>query len=127
MARWAPAAMLRSRNSQRRKPHLMPEILALLGLVIATVLYLLLVRRRSSLRSGVASLGRALSASNEIALARIASGLRPSKPEAATSHRADGSGFVERRSGQDRRKWYDRRRGRGRRAGGDRRRGASST
>ena len=99
----------------------MPETLALVGLVIATVLYLLLVRRRSSLREGVRSLSRALSASNEIALARISAGLRSEKPVAPTS------GAVERRSGQDRRKWYDRRRGRGRRAGGDRRRGGSST
>jgi len=99
----------------------MPEILALVGLVIATVLYLLLVRRRSSLRDGVRSLSRALSASNEIALARISAGLRSERP-ALTTH-----AVVERRSGQDRRKWYDRRRGRGRRAGGDRRRGASPT
>jgi hypothetical protein len=99
----------------------MPEILALVGLVIATVLYLLLVRRRSSLREGVRSLSRALSASNEIALARISAGLRAERPAPTTA------AVVERRSGQDRRKWYDRRRGRGRRAGGDRRRGASST
>ena len=99
----------------------MPEILALVGLVIATVLYLLLVRRRSSLRDGVRSLSRALSASNEIALARISAGLRSERPATTTD------AVVERRSGQDRRKWYDRRRGRGRRAGGDRRRGASPT
>ena len=100
----------------------MPEILALVGLVIATVLYLLLVRRRTSLREGVRSLSRALSASNEIALARISAGLRSDRTAAPTTQ-----AVVERRSGQDRRKWYDRRRGRGRRAGGDRRRGGSSS
>ena len=99
----------------------MPEILALVGLVIATVLYLLLVRRRSAIRAGVKSLSRALSASNEIALARISASFRSERPAPVAT-----DGFVERRSGQDRRKWYDRRRGRGRRTGGDRRRGGSS-
>jgi hypothetical protein len=99
----------------------MPELLALIGLVIATALYALLVRRRALLRFGLDSLSRALSASNEIALARIGRGFRGQAPiSEATEIVAD------RRSGTDRRRLWDRRRGRGRRSGGDRRRGASS-
>jgi hypothetical protein len=98
----------------------MPEILALTGLVIATLLYLLLVRRRVAVRDGIASLSRALSASNDIAMARMSRGFREHRPAVAPD------APVERRSGQDRRGWTDRRRGRGRRAGGDRRRGAST-
>jgi hypothetical protein len=95
----------------------MPEALVLVGLVIATVLYALLVRRRSSIREGVRSMAKALSASNEIALARIRSSFR-SEPEPPQPVRPPG----DRRSGQDRRKFTDRRIGRGRRSGGDRRR-----
>ena len=99
----------------------MPVLLVLIGLLIATVLYALLVRRRSLLRRGVASMSRALAASNDIALARISRGFRAQPPiSEATEIVAD------RRSGTDRRRSWDRRRGRGRRAGGDRRRGASS-
>ena len=107
----------------------MPEILVLIGLVLATVLYALLVRRRSFVRFGVESMRRALSASNEIALTRIRSGFHP-EPAPASDQAGDwrdGITLTDRRSGEDRRKWYDRRRGRGRRAGGDRRRGAQSS
>jgi hypothetical protein len=100
----------------------MPEVLALTGLVIATLLYALLVRRRSIVRTGVESLGRAMSASNQIALARLSRGFR-----AETSVGAGADAIViDRRSGTERRRLWDRRRGRGRRSGGDRRRGASS-
>jgi hypothetical protein len=97
----------------------MPEVLALFGLVIATLLYALLVRRRSTVRFGVASMSRALSASNDIAMARLRGGFgaEPSPPETAV--------VTDRRSGQDRRRSHGRR-WRGRRAGGDRRRGAPS-
>jgi hypothetical protein len=99
----------------------MPEILAIVGLVIAAVLYALLVRRRSALRRGFQNMSRALSASNEIALARLSRGFRAQPPinEATESS-------MDRRSGSDRRRAWDRRRGRGRRTGGDRRRGARS-
>jgi hypothetical protein len=98
----------------------MPEALALIGLVIATVLYALLVRRRTSIRAGIQSMARALSASNEVAMSRIRSGFR-SEPDPEPA-RAPG----DRRSGEDRRKFTDRRIGRGRRSGGDRRRGGES-
>ena len=99
----------------------MPEVLALIGLAIATVLYALLVRRRSMLRVGLENVGRALAASNEIALARLSRGFRAQPPiSEATEIVAD------RRSGTDRRGRWDRRLGRGRRSGGDRRRGPSS-
>jgi hypothetical protein len=99
----------------------MPELLALAGLVIATVLYSLLVRRRSLLRFGVDSMSRALSASNEVALERMRRGFRSESPA------PEAAGIVtDRRSGKDRRGPEDRRRGRGRRTGADRRRGASS-
>ncbi len=100
----------------------MPEPLVLTGLLIATVLYALLVRRRSLLRRGVASMSRALAASNDIALARIGRGFRPAAP--AGSEAAEI--ITDRRSGTERRGYWDRRLGRGRRSGGDRRRGASS-
>ena len=98
----------------------MPEVLALTGLVIATLLYALLVRRRSTVRFGVASMSRALSASNDIALARLrgAFGAEATPTETIV--------VTDRRSGQERRGSHERRRGRGRRAGGDRRRGAPS-
>ena len=54
----------------------MPQILAISGLVIATLLYFMLVRRRSSVRSGIQRMSRARSASNEVALSRIRGGLR---------------------------------------------------
>jgi hypothetical protein len=103
----------------------MPEALALIGLVVATVLYALLVRRRSLLRHGLATMSRALSASNEIAMARLGRGFR-SEPSATEADWRDGIVVHDRRSGRDRRRAWDRRRGRGRRTGGDRRRGAPS-
>jgi hypothetical protein len=106
----------------------MPEILAITGLVLATLLYWMLVRRRSSVRLGVQSMSRALSASNEVALSRIRGGFRPPKAATAaeTADWRDGIVVADRRSGRDRRKWNDRRIGRGRRTGGDRRRSESS-
>jgi len=99
----------------------MPELLGLIGLIIATVLYALLVRRRSLLRLGVESMNRALSASNEIALARMSRGFRAQAPVSEATEIV-----TDRRAGIDRRRAWDRRRGRGRRTGGDRRRGATS-
>jgi hypothetical protein len=98
----------------------MPEVLALTGLVIATALYALLIRRRSALRTGLESMSRALTASNEVALTRLRGGLgsKPPPPEPVV--------VSDRRSGQERRRSYGRRWWRGRRAGGDRRRGAPS-
>ena len=107
----------------------MPQILAITGLVIATLLYWMLVRRRSSVRSGIQSMSRALSASNEVALSRIRGGLRSAvgPPKAADAGEwRDGIVVTDRRSGRDRRKWSDRRLGRGRRTGGDRRQSESS-
>jgi hypothetical protein len=95
----------------------MPEGLALIGLVIATILYALLVRRRSSIRAGISSMAKALAASNEVAMARIRGGFRADPDPQPSPVPGD------RRSGQDRRKFTDRRIGRGRRSGGDRRRG----
>jgi hypothetical protein len=101
----------------------MPELLALIGLVIATVLYALVVRRRSIFRIAGASMSRALAASNEIALSRMRLGFRaPTPPPGATGDWRDGIVVTDRRSGRDRRKSSDRRLGRGRRSGGDRRR-----
>ncbi len=99
----------------------MPELLALLGLVIATALYALLVRRRSIVRFGAETMSRAMSASNEVALTRLRGGFgsQQALPEPAII-------VTDQRSGLERRRGQDRRRGRGRRAGGDRRRGAPS-
>jgi len=104
----------------------MPEALAIVGLVLATILYALLVRRRAEIRAGVLSLSRALSASNEIALGRLRTSFRAHKPEAAAPVIGpDGEPFEDRRSGRDRRRGTMR--WRGRRTGGDRRgNGASS-
>ena len=106
----------------------MPEILALIGLVIATLLYALVVRRRSFFRTAGAGMSRALAASNEIALSRMRLGFRaaPTPPPNATGDWRDGIVVTDRRSGRDRRKSSDRRLGRGRRAGGDRRRSEDS-
>ena len=106
----------------------MPESLAIVGLVLATLLYALLVRRRAEIRAGVLSLSRALSASNEIALGRLRTSFRGHKPDAAAPLIGpDGEPFDERRSGSERRRANERWRGRGRRTGGDRRgNGASS-
>ena len=106
----------------------MPETLALVGLVLATILYALLVRRRTAVREGVMSLGRALAASNEIALGRLRTSFRGHKTTAAAPiSGAHGAPFEERRSGGDRRRPYERWRGRGRRSGGDRRKGGASS
>ena len=105
----------------------MPETLALVGLVMATLLYALMVRRRAIGRFGALTLSRALTASNEIALSRLHLSTRrrnagPATPEVVV----DGVIVEERRTGDDRRQTNERRRGRGRRSGGDRRRDASS-
>jgi hypothetical protein len=102
----------------------MPEILALTGLVIATLLYALLVRRRSIVRFAIDSMSRALSASNEVAMARLRTFRGGSAaPAEDPGDWRDRIVVADRRSGKDRRRWFDRRRGRGRRTGGDRRRG----
>ena len=104
------------------------ELLALIGLVIAVVLYALLVRRRALLRNFGASMARQLAASNEIALGRIRDAAQRSAARATGRSERDSEGIVaERRSGFDRRVFIDRRRGRGRRTGGDRRHGAQRT
>ena len=101
----------------------MPQILAITGLVLATLLYFMLVRRRSSVRHGIQSMSRALSASNEVALSRIRGSFRPpATPPVEEEDWRDGIVVTDRRSGRDRRKWSDRRLGRGRRTGSDRRR-----
>jgi hypothetical protein len=106
----------------------MPQVLAISGLIVATLLYWMLVRRRSSVRLGIQSMSRALSASNEVALSRIRGGLRAPTPPASgdSGDWRDGIVVTDRRSGRDRRKWYDRRLGRGRRTGSDRRQSESS-
>ena len=99
----------------------MPELLALVGLVIATLLYFLLVRRRASLRAGLLSMSRALAASNEVALQRLH--LKPApQPSPSESDWRDGIVGTDRRAGTERRQTNHRRFGRGRRSGGDRRR-----
>jgi hypothetical protein len=105
----------------------MPVILLLIALVIATVLYALVVRRRSIFRAAGASMSRALAASNQIALSRMRLGFRaPAPPPGETGDWRDGIVVTDRRSGRDRRGWSDRRLGRGRRSGGDRRRSEDS-
>jgi hypothetical protein len=105
----------------------MPQILAITGLVLATLLYFMLVRRRSSVRQGIQSMSRALSASNEVALSRIRGSFRPPATTAVeTEDWRDGIVVTDRRSGRDRRKWSDRRLGRGRRTGSDRRQSEGS-
>ena len=103
----------------------MPETLAIVGLVMATLLYGLMVRRRAIGRFGALTLSRALTASNEIALNRLHLTRRRSSG-APPDIVVDGVIIEERRSGEDRRRENERRRGRGRRSGGDRRRDASS-
>jgi hypothetical protein len=106
----------------------MPEILALIGLVVATLLYALLVRRRSGMRLGIQRMSQALAASNEIALSRMRLGFRaaPTPTAGETGDWRDGIVMTDRRSGRDRRKSSHRRLGRGRRSGGDRRRSEDS-
>jgi hypothetical protein len=106
----------------------MPETLALVGLILATILYTLLVRRRAVIRAGVLSLSRALTASNEIALGRLRTSFRGHRRDAPMPMSGpDGAPFEERRSGGDRRSANERWRGRGRRDGGDRRRNDASS
>lgn len=102
----------------------MPETLAIVGLVLATILYALMVRRRAGVRFGALSLSRALTASNEIGLSRLRASLRPNKSDRMASSASNEEVLDERRSGGDRRRGSERWRGRGRRNGGDRRRGA---
>lgn len=97
----------------------MPETLAIAGLLVGTLAYFLLVRRRASLRSGLASMTRALAASNEIALQRLH--LKPAPQAAPEGDWRDGIVGTDRRSGTERRQTNHRRFGRGRRSGGDRR------
>ena len=106
----------------------MPETLALIGLVLATVLYALLVRRRAGVRTGAVFMGRALAASNDIAMGRLRASLRlqPAVTE-ATGDLSREPASVERRAGEDRRQVTQRSPGRGRRTGGDRRWGGSSS
>jgi hypothetical protein len=66
-----------------------PEILALTGLAIATLLYFMLVRRRASDRIGVLTMHHALAASNDVALARMRSSLGRSDPEPDRPGQAD--------------------------------------
>ena len=99
----------------------MPELLAIVGLAIGTLAYFLLVRRRASVRSGIASMTRALAASNEMALQRLH--LKPAAGAAKPAPKGRSDIGIERRSGEDRRKTSHRRFGRGRRTGEERRRG----
>jgi hypothetical protein len=104
----------------------MTETLALVGLVMATILYALMVRRRAIVRFGAVTLSRALTASNEIALNRLHLSPRRRSAGATPELVVDGVIIEERRTGEDRRRPNERWRGRGRRSGGDRRRDASS-
>lgn len=97
----------------------MPEILAVAGLVVGTLAYFLLVRRRASVRSGLSAMSRALAASNEVALQRLH--LKPAPQPAPEGDWREGIVGTDRRSGTERRRTNHRRFGRGRRSGGDRR------
>jgi hypothetical protein len=102
------------------------QVLALLGLFIGAALYALLLRRRMAERVEQLTMSRALTASNEIALARMRDAPRIREAALAAKDDAPGSevGVLvrDRRSGKDRRGENAAGRGRGRRAGGDRRR-----
>lgn len=100
------------------------QVLALVGLVIGAALYALLLRRRRAERVQQLTMSRALSASNEIALARMRDAPRIRAAALAAVDEAPGLGILvrDRRSGKDRRVETQAGRGRGRRAGGDRRR-----
>ena len=100
------------------------QVLALVGLVIGAALYALLLRRRVAERVELLTMSRALSASNEIALARMRDAPRLRAAALAAVEEAPGVGVLvrDRRSGDDRRVENQSGRGRGRRAGGDRRR-----
>jgi hypothetical protein len=100
------------------------QVLALVGLVIGAALYALLLRRRVAERVELLTMARALSASNEIALARMRDAPRIRAAALAALEEAPALGVLvrDRRSGDDRRIENQAGRGRGRRAGGDRRR-----
>jgi hypothetical protein len=106
------------------------QVLALVGLVIGAALYALLLRRRVAERVEQLTMSRALTASNEIALARVRDAPRVRAAAVAATaavevvDEAPGIGVLvrDRRSGKDRRAENQAGRGRGRRAGGDRRR-----
>jgi hypothetical protein len=102
------------------------QLLALVGLVLGAALYLLLVRRRMTERVDRLTMSRALSASNEIALARMRDEPKIKAAALAAMEDRPGSGILvgDRRSGGDRRSENQAGRGRGRRSGGDRRRGS---
>jgi hypothetical protein len=100
----------------------MPYLLAFVGLIIGAAAYWLLVRRRVFGRITRVELARALSASNQVALARIRDAPRRLADAVAAIDDRPGSEVVpERRSGTDRRGPREIWRGRGRRTGGDRR------
>jgi hypothetical protein len=101
------------------------QLLALVGLVLGAALYALLLRRRMAERVEQLTMSRALTASNEIALARMrdAPRLRAAALAALDERPESGVMVQDRRSGQDRRVEIQAGRGRGRRSGGDRRRG----
>ena len=100
------------------------QLLALIGLVIGAALYALLVRRRGAERLDHVTMSRALTASNEIALARMREAPRArAEAIAGIDERTDPAVIVpDRRSGGDRRASGWSAQGRGRRSGGDRRR-----
>jgi hypothetical protein len=100
-----------------------PHLLAFVGLIIGAALYWLLVRRRAFGRI-TGDLARALTASNQVALARIRDApRRRARAVAATDNPPATVAEAERRSGTDRRGPREVWRGRGRRTGGDRRQG----
>lgn len=111
------------------------ELLALIGLVIGAGLYALLVRRRGVERLDHVTMSRALTASNEIALARMRDA--PRARAAALEALADGRGLslidrdadpvaviVDRRSAVERRGDASRGSSRRRRWGRNRRKGS---
>ena len=111
------------------------QLLALIGLVIGAGLYALLVRRRGAERLDHVTMSRALTASNEIALARMrdAPRVRAAALEAIADGRdpsvldrdADAVAVIEdRRSALDRRGDASRGSRRRRRWGRDRRKGS---
>jgi hypothetical protein len=100
------------------------QLLALVGLVIGAALYALLLRRRMGERVEQLTMSRALTASNEIALARMRDAPRVRAAALAAREEPPDLGILvrDRRSGRDRRIENEVGRGRGRRSGRDRRR-----
>lgn len=101
----------------------MLPIFVLVALVLATGLYLMLIRRRSGVRIGHRVLARALAESSDIAVARIREATGRKAAELAGAEDRREVLTLDRRTGRERRAAHDRRRGRGRRTGADRRRG----